>query len=76
MVVIDGHGRQLVRAATDEHGHYAVTGLPEGHLNVVATAAGQAPSVQRKHLRPGTVVRADFALLTPPELSAPSSPRT
>ncbi|MFI6605570.1 hypothetical protein [Streptomyces sp. NPDC050507] len=53
-----------------------MTGLPEGHLNVVATAAGQAPSVQRKHLRPGTVVRADFALLTPPELSAPSSPRT
>ncbi|MFJ2091450.1 carboxypeptidase regulatory-like domain-containing protein [Streptomyces sp. NPDC087901] len=76
VIVIDGHGRQLVRTATDEHGHYAIAGLPEGHLSVLATAAGQAPAVQRKHLRPGTVVRADFTLLAPPVPSALTVPRT
>ncbi|MCX5396819.1 carboxypeptidase regulatory-like domain-containing protein [Streptomyces sp. NBC_00102] len=62
VTVIDGHGRQLVRTTTDALGRYALAGLPEGHLNIIASSPGQTPAVQRKHLRPGTVVRSDFAL--------------
>ncbi|MGW2837694.1 carboxypeptidase regulatory-like domain-containing protein [Streptomyces sp. NPDC001493] len=62
VTVIDGHGRQLVRTTTDALGRYAVAGLPEGHLNIVASSPGQATAVQRKHLRPGVVARSDFAL--------------
>ncbi|MGW0856053.1 carboxypeptidase regulatory-like domain-containing protein [Streptomyces sp. NPDC002690] len=62
VTVVDGHGRQLVRTTTDALGRYALAGLPEGYLNVIASSPGQAPAVQRRHLRPGVVVRSDFAL--------------
>ncbi|WP_051951777.1 carboxypeptidase regulatory-like domain-containing protein [Actinacidiphila yeochonensis] len=62
VTVVDGHGRRLVRTTTDEDGGYALAGLPEGHLIIIASAAGRTPAVQRRHLRPGAVVQADFAL--------------
>jgi hypothetical protein len=62
VVVLDASGRQLLRTTTDEHGEYAATGLPEGYLGIVVSSAGRNPLVHQKLLRPGAVVRADFAL--------------
>ncbi|MFD6530624.1 carboxypeptidase regulatory-like domain-containing protein [Streptomyces sp. NPDC060184] len=62
VTVLDGHGRQLVRTTTDALGRYALAGLPEGHLNIVASSPGRATGVRRTHLRPGAVARSDFAL--------------
>ncbi|MEU2617850.1 carboxypeptidase regulatory-like domain-containing protein [Streptomyces sp. NPDC007157] len=62
LTVMDGRGRQLVRTATDDRGTYAVAGLPEGHLTIVASSRSRKPQVQRRLLEPGTVLRADFTL--------------
>ncbi|MER5177248.1 carboxypeptidase regulatory-like domain-containing protein [Streptomyces sp. NPDC002896] len=62
VTVMDTKGRQLVRTTTNEHGEYAATGLPEGYLNIVVASVGRNPLVHQKLLRPGAVVRADFAL--------------
>ncbi|WP_369249528.1 carboxypeptidase-like regulatory domain-containing protein [Streptomyces sp. R41] len=59
---MDTAGRQLLRTTTDEHGEYAATGLPEGYLSIVVSSVGRNPMVHQKLLRPGSVVRADFAL--------------
>ncbi|MFF1396301.1 carboxypeptidase regulatory-like domain-containing protein [Streptomyces sp. NPDC058287] len=62
VVVLDSRGRQLVSTVTDEQGRYAVTGLPEGHLGIVASAPGRHPLALRKSLRAGETVDADFTL--------------
>ncbi|MFB7758319.1 carboxypeptidase-like regulatory domain-containing protein, partial [Streptomyces sp. NPDC056121] len=55
-------GRQLVSTVTNEQGRYAVAGLPEGHLGIVASAPGRHPLALRKLLRAGETVDADFTL--------------
>ncbi|MGW7243483.1 carboxypeptidase-like regulatory domain-containing protein [Streptomyces sp. NPDC054804] len=62
VTVMDGRGQQLVRTATNDQGTYAVAGLPEGHLTIVASSPGRGPQVQRRLLEPGSVLRADFTL--------------
>ncbi|MGW1025296.1 carboxypeptidase regulatory-like domain-containing protein [Streptomyces sp. NPDC002577] len=62
VIVMDTKGRQLVRTTTDEHGEYAAAGLPEGYLSIVVSSPGRNPLVHQKLLRPGGVLRADFAL--------------
>ncbi|MGW7424039.1 carboxypeptidase regulatory-like domain-containing protein [Streptomyces sp. NPDC054813] len=62
VTVMDGRGRQLVRTATNDQGTYAVAGLPEGHLTIVASSHSREPQVQRRLLEPGSVLRADFTL--------------
>jgi hypothetical protein len=62
VVVLDSRGRQLVTTVTDEQGRYAVGGLPEGHLGIVASAPGRHPLALRKLLRAGETVDADFTL--------------
>ncbi|MEV1020986.1 carboxypeptidase regulatory-like domain-containing protein [Streptomyces sp. NPDC050264] len=63
VIVLDGRGRQLVSTVTDEHGSYAVSGLPEGHLSIVASAPGLRPVAHRRLLRSGEPAGVDFALL-------------
>ncbi|MFI6873758.1 carboxypeptidase regulatory-like domain-containing protein [Streptomyces sp. NPDC050400] len=62
VVVLDGGGRQLVSTVTDAQGRYAVTGLPEGHVGVVASAPGRHPVARRRQVRPGETAEADFTL--------------
>ncbi|ADI06142.1 putative integral membrane protein [Streptomyces bingchenggensis BCW-1] len=62
VTVMDSRGRQLVRTTTNRNGEYAATGLPEGYLSVVISAAGRNPVVHQTLLRPGATARADFAL--------------
>ncbi|MFD3586135.1 carboxypeptidase regulatory-like domain-containing protein [Streptomyces sp. NPDC058683] len=62
VTVMDGRGRQLVRTATNAQGTYAVAGLPEGHLTIVASSHSRKPQVQWRLLEPGAVLRADFTL--------------
>ncbi|MEU2923594.1 carboxypeptidase regulatory-like domain-containing protein [Streptomyces sp. NPDC007251] len=62
VTVMDAGGRQLVRAATNARGEYAVTGLPEGYISVVVSYPGRHPLVHQKLLQSGVAVRADFTL--------------
>ncbi|MEU1196289.1 carboxypeptidase regulatory-like domain-containing protein [Streptomyces sp. NPDC005813] len=62
VTVMDARGRRLVSTTTNAHGEYAVAGLPEGHLSVVASSAGRRPVVHRELLGAGAVLRTDFAL--------------
>ncbi|WAP53832.1 carboxypeptidase regulatory-like domain-containing protein [Streptomyces sp. S465] len=62
VTVMDTGGRQLVRTTTNERGEYAVTGLPEGYLTIVASSSAREPVVHQRLLRSGAVIRADFAL--------------
>jgi hypothetical protein len=62
VTVLAPGGRRLVSTTTNAQGEYAVTGLPEGHLGIVVTSPGQQPVVQRRLLRSGEVLRADFTL--------------
>ncbi|WP_372348140.1 carboxypeptidase regulatory-like domain-containing protein [Streptomyces sp. KL116D] len=62
VVVLDGGGRQLVSTVTDAQGRYAVAGLPEGHVGVVASAPGRHPVARRRQVRPGETAEADFTL--------------
>ncbi|MEU6844876.1 carboxypeptidase regulatory-like domain-containing protein [Streptomyces sp. NPDC046716] len=62
VIVLDGLGGQLVSTVTDAEGRYAVSGLPEGHLSLVASAPGLHPVARRRLLTPGETARADFAL--------------
>ncbi|TWV48897.1 hypothetical protein FRZ03_12925 [Streptomyces misionensis] len=62
VTVLGPGGRQLVSTLTNARGAYAVTGLPEGHLSVVASVQGREPAVRRTLLGSGEVVRADFLL--------------
>ncbi|CAL9614642.1 hypothetical protein SUDANB6_05722 [Streptomyces sp. enrichment culture] len=62
VTVLGPDGRHLVSTSTNARGEYAVTGLPEGHLGIVVASSGQQPAVQRRLLRSGEVVRADFSL--------------
>ncbi|MCQ4214226.1 carboxypeptidase-like regulatory domain-containing protein, partial [Streptomyces longispororuber] len=62
VVVLDGGGRQLVSTVTDAQGRYAVAGLPEGHVGVVASAPGRHPVARRRQVRPGETTEADFTL--------------
>jgi hypothetical protein len=59
---MDDRGRQLVRTATNVQGTYAVAGLPEGHLTIVASSHSSKPQVQRRLLEAGSVLRTDFTL--------------
>lgn len=74
VTVMDNGGRQLVRAATNARGEYAVGGLPEGDITVVAVSPTRRPQVQRLLLEQGSVVRADFTLYGRSDGDAPSSP--
>ncbi|MET9384228.1 carboxypeptidase regulatory-like domain-containing protein [Streptomyces sp. NPDC002928] len=73
VTVMDAKGHQLVSTATNTNGEYAVTGLPEGYLSIVVSSSGRKPVIQRRLLRSGSVIRADFALhdrhATPPRTS-------
>ncbi|MGD1221124.1 carboxypeptidase regulatory-like domain-containing protein [Streptomyces krungchingensis] len=62
VTVMDARGRRLVSTTTDARGEYAVAGLPEGCLSVVASSAGRTPVVHRELLGAGAVLRTDFAL--------------
>ncbi|MFE2071939.1 carboxypeptidase regulatory-like domain-containing protein [Streptomyces misionensis] len=62
VTVLGPGGRQLVSTLTDARGEYAVTGLPEGYLSVVAAVPGRQPAVRQTLLGSGEVVRADFLL--------------
>ncbi|MGY0489732.1 carboxypeptidase regulatory-like domain-containing protein [Streptomyces sp. WG-D5] len=62
VVVLDGRGRQLLSTFTDDQGRYAVAGLPEDHLSLVASAPGRHPEAQRILVRPGAPAVADFSL--------------
>ncbi|MEW1776437.1 carboxypeptidase regulatory-like domain-containing protein [Streptomyces sp. NPDC086777] len=62
VTVMDSGGRQLVRTTTNARGEYAVTGLPEGYISVVASHPGRDPLVHQKLLQSGVAVRADFTL--------------
>lgn len=62
VTVLDPGGRQLVSTPTNAQGEYAATGLPEGCLSLVAALPGKQPAVQRRPLRRGDAVRADFPL--------------
>ncbi|MEV5843311.1 carboxypeptidase regulatory-like domain-containing protein [Streptomyces sp. NPDC051985] len=62
VTVMDTGGRQLVRTTTNSRGEYAVTGLPEGCISVVASHPGRDPLVHQRFLQSGVAVRADFSL--------------
>ncbi|MGY5122892.1 carboxypeptidase regulatory-like domain-containing protein, partial [Streptomyces sp. 900105755] len=62
VTVMDTGGRQLVRTMTNARGEYAVTGLPEGYISIVASHPGRDPLVHQKLLQSGVAVRADFTL--------------
>ncbi|PBC65481.1 hypothetical protein BKI49_03635 [Streptomyces sp. Tue6028] len=62
VTVMDARGRRLVSTTTNAQGEYAVAGLPEGCLSVVASSAGRGPVVHRDLLGAGAVLRTDFAL--------------
>ncbi|MFJ3669661.1 carboxypeptidase regulatory-like domain-containing protein [Streptomyces sp. NPDC090106] len=62
--VLSPGGRHLVSTSTDAHGAYAVTGLPEGWLDILVTAPGQEPVALRHRLRAGEVIRADATMTT------------
>ncbi|MFE2380116.1 carboxypeptidase-like regulatory domain-containing protein, partial [Streptomyces misionensis] len=62
VTVLGPGGRRLVSTLTDARGEYAVTGLPEGYLSVVAAVPGRQPAVRQTLLGSGEVVRADFLL--------------
>ncbi|MET8643470.1 carboxypeptidase regulatory-like domain-containing protein [Streptomyces sp. NPDC004675] len=62
VTVMDTSGRQLVRTTTNAQGEYAVTGLPEGYISVVASFPGRNPMVHQKLLQSGVAVRADFTM--------------
>jgi hypothetical protein len=62
VTIVDAHGRQLTRSVTNASGDYAVTGLHEGPVSVVVSAAGLHPVVHRALLRTGMTARADFTL--------------
>ncbi|MFE5037232.1 carboxypeptidase regulatory-like domain-containing protein [Streptomyces sp. NPDC056683] len=62
VTVMDTGGRQLVRTTTNARGEYAVTGLPEGYISIVASHPGRDPLVHQKLLQSGVAVRADFTL--------------
>ncbi|MFE2427739.1 carboxypeptidase regulatory-like domain-containing protein [Streptomyces sp. NPDC059373] len=60
VTIVDGRGRQLMRAITDQEGVYAATGLPEEIVTVVLSAPGQMPDVFRVVPRSGTTLHKDF----------------
>ncbi|MER6274657.1 carboxypeptidase regulatory-like domain-containing protein [Streptomyces sp900105755] len=62
VTVMDAGGRQLVRTTTNARGEYAVSGLPEGYISVVASHPGRDPLVHQKLLQSGVAIRADFTL--------------
>ncbi|MEU8693533.1 carboxypeptidase regulatory-like domain-containing protein [Streptomyces sp. NPDC048665] len=62
VTIMDAGGRQLVRTSTNVRGQYAVTGLPEGYISVVASYPGRNPVVHQKLLQSGTAVRSDFTM--------------
>ncbi|MFD7678551.1 carboxypeptidase regulatory-like domain-containing protein [Streptomyces sp. NPDC060187] len=71
VTVIDARGQQLVRTVTDDHGRYAVTGLPEEVINVVVSSAGRISTVHQKALQIGSSVRGDFILHIRSDAMAP-----
>lgn len=62
ITVTGTHGRELVRAMTDQNGEYAATGLPDSVVNVIASAPDRLASVARVVVRDGRPVRQDFRL--------------
>ncbi|GAA3181877.1 MULTISPECIES: carboxypeptidase regulatory-like domain-containing protein [Streptomyces] len=62
LTVLDPSGRHLVSTTTNARGEFAVTGLPEDCVSIVATSPGRQPVVHRKVLRSGEIVSADFTL--------------
>jgi hypothetical protein len=62
VTIVDAHGRQLTRSVTNASGDYAVTGLHEGPVSIVVSAAGLHPVVHRALLQTGMTARADFTL--------------
>jgi hypothetical protein len=62
VTIVDAHGRQLTRSVTNASGDYAVTGLHEGAVSIVVSAAGLHPVVHRALLQTGMTARADFTL--------------
>ncbi|QHF95837.1 MULTISPECIES: carboxypeptidase regulatory-like domain-containing protein [unclassified Streptomyces] len=62
LTVTGTHGRELMRAITDENGEYAATGLPDHFVNVIASSPERLAAVARVMARDGHPVRQDFRL--------------
>ncbi|WP_369203416.1 ABC transporter permease [Streptomyces sp. PU-14G] len=62
ITVTGTHGRELVRAITDENGEYAAAGLPDAFVNVIASSPDRLAAVARVRARDGHPVRQDFRL--------------
>lgn len=63
ITVTGTHGRELVRAMSDQNGEYAATGLPDTSVvNVIASSPDRLASVARVVVREGHPVRQDFRL--------------
>ncbi|XTP09987.1 carboxypeptidase regulatory-like domain-containing protein [Streptomyces albus subsp. chlorinus] len=62
ITVTGTHGRELVRAITDEYGEYAAAGLPDQFVNVIASSPERLAAVARVQAREGRPVRQDFRL--------------
>ncbi|WP_326686616.1 MULTISPECIES: carboxypeptidase regulatory-like domain-containing protein [unclassified Streptomyces] len=66
ITVTGTHGRELLRASTDEQGEYAATGLPDHFVNVIASGPDRLAAVARVQARDGHPVRQDFRLAPRP----------
>ncbi|MFF4767374.1 carboxypeptidase regulatory-like domain-containing protein [Streptomyces sp. NPDC001255] len=73
VTVMDGHGRQLLRAVTDHDGMYAATDLPEESVSIVLSSPGRAPAVARIVPRSGSTLVKDFVLPRRAQDSTPSA---
>ncbi|MFG3259608.1 ABC transporter permease [Streptomyces sp. NPDC048172] len=77
ITVTGTHGRELLRAITDERGEYAAAGLPDHFVNVIASSPDRLAAVARVLARDGHPVRQDFRLMprtAPAQTPAPSAP--
>ncbi|MFI8848625.1 carboxypeptidase regulatory-like domain-containing protein [Streptomyces sp. NPDC053499] len=62
ITVTGTHGRELVRAITDQHGEYAAAGLSAQFVNVIASSPDRLAAVARLQIRDGHPLRHDFRL--------------
>ncbi|MET9859375.1 carboxypeptidase regulatory-like domain-containing protein [Streptomyces smyrnaeus] len=66
ITVTGTHGRELVRAITDQHGEYAAAGLSDQFVNVIASSPDRLAAVARLQIRDGHPLRHDFRLTARP----------
>ncbi|MGI5347719.1 carboxypeptidase regulatory-like domain-containing protein [Streptomyces sp. CA-250714] len=66
ITVTGTHGRELVRAITDQRGEYAAAGLSDQFVNVIASSPDRLAAVARVQIREGRPARHDFRLTPRP----------